>query len=352
MQIINVQAPAADSSSKRRIVLERVTAPEKIKKRITPQITKQVHKPVNQPSRARKLKINTRVSRKLLYGNGHISAHGLLFCRIPLRTRRVIGYIHSHIRIKGYNDKFQVLGNYVSDEDFNAAEDDDIQERIDFAKYADDRQKKIRNVLIDIPSMTKYIRDGLNVKIKMYIPGKQLVKVREKNGERDIISYCVSLTERNMKLLYTLAKSGWSWDSKEKRRELEDKDARILVAYTGDREHPEPVGFVHFRFLKEDEAAVLYVYELQLDVEILARKGLGTHFMKLLEDIAENWEMDWIMLTVFNRNERALNFYDRLGYAIDETSPTMTENNSNKNDPNISKPSPLEGYRILSKKMF
>ena len=44
--------------------------------------------------------------------------------------------------------------------------------------------------------------------------------------------------------------------------------------------------------------------------------------MDLLESVAEEYEMDWVMLTVFKGNTNALRFYEKLGYSVDDTSPT------------------------------
>ena len=43
--------------------------------------------------------------------------------------------------------------------------------------------------------------------------------------------------------------------------------------------------------------------------------------MKLLERVAKEFEMDWVMLTVFKQNQAAMSFYKRIGYKVDETSP-------------------------------
>lgn len=45
------------------------------------------------------------------------------------------------------------------------------------------------------------------------------------------------------------------------------------------------VGFVHFRFVIEEELPVLYVYELQLEPRVQG-KGLGKFLMQLIELIA------------------------------------------------------------------
>lgn len=44
--------------------------------------------------------------------------------------------------------------------------------------------------------------------------------------------------------------------------------------------------------------------------------------MTCLEKMAKVWQMDRVVLTDITNNEGALRFYKRLGYTIDETSPT------------------------------
>lgn len=45
------------------------------------------------------------------------------------------------------------------------------------------------------------------------------------------------------------------------------------------------IGFVHYRFIVEEELPVLYVYELQLEPRVQG-KGLGKFLMQLIELIA------------------------------------------------------------------
>jgi GNAT superfamily N-acetyltransferase len=46
------------------------------------------------------------------------------------------------------------------------------------------------------------------------------------------------------------------------------------------------VGFVHYRFVLEEDVPVLYVYELQLESRVQG-KGLGKFLMELIELIAQ-----------------------------------------------------------------
>ena len=89
--------------------------------------------------------------------------------------------------------------------------------------------------------------------------------------------------------------------------------------------HEPPVagnlGFVMLQFCMEADRPVLYLLELQL-TEQCRGKGLGGFLMRQLDLIAKQASMQCVMLTVFKANEGALRFYEKLGYQIDETSPS------------------------------
>jgi len=99
----------------------------------------------------------------------------------------------------------------------------------------------------------------------------------------------------------------WQEEEKVKHREMVDPEARYIFAHevtnaNADEmttvlteEHPSTsrqedsgplVGFVHYRFVLEEEVPVLYVYELQLEPR-LQGKGLGKLLMELIELIAQ-----------------------------------------------------------------
>lgn len=144
----------------------------------------------------------------------------------------------------------------------------------------------------------------------------------------------LSLFERNMGELYK--NSSWGLDTEEKSAELKHTNARYLLVETS--EGNQLAGFVHFRFVYDDEEqptdAVLYVYEIQID-EKFRRQGLGKKLMGISEQIAAKAEVASVVLTVFKSNESAMDFYKRLDYEIDSSSP------SKHNEP--------ADYEILSK---
>lgn len=145
------------------------------------------------------------------------------------------------------------------------------------------------------------------------------------------LEWTFQLCKKNMKRLYETA---WGWEDEKKREELKHEDARFLLACTD--QGNEPIGYAHIRFEMEDTRHVLYVYELQV-VPDEQGKGIGKMLMAMVEIIARKLEMAWILLTVLKENTGAVNFYYKLGYRLDETSPGAVD------------PTGEHGYEILSK---
>ncbi len=87
--------------------------------------------------------------------------------------------------------------------------------------------------------------------------------------------------------------------------------------------------FAQFRFSANDEdyasRAVVYVWELQV-AEPFQGAGLGRRVMGLLQRVAEGFQFDCVMLTVFKSNARALAFYMDKRYAVDEDDPINFDN--------------------------
>ncbi|XP_045816660.1 N-alpha-acetyltransferase 40 isoform X4 [Trifolium pratense] len=137
--------------------------------------------------------------------------------------------------------------------------------------------------------------------------------------------------------------SEWQEEEKVKRREMVDPEARYIFVHvvpnsnvddmttvlteedtsTSCQEDSSPlVGFVHYRFVSEEDVPVLYVYELQLEPRVQG-KGLGKFLMELIELIAQKNCMGAVMLTVQKANLLAMNFYmSKLRYIISATSPS------------------------------
>lgn len=67
------------------------------------------------------------------------------------------------------------------------------------------------------------------------------------------------------------------------------------------------------------------------------RKGLGKFIMTILEKMAKQYEMEKLVLTVLTNNAAGITFFKSIGFAVDDTSPEISENT---------------GYQIMSKSLF
>jgi N-alpha-acetyltransferase 40 len=144
------------------------------------------------------------------------------------------------------------------------------------------------------------------------------------------LQQCLDLFQENMSKLYQ--ESSWGLNLEEKKEELQHANARFLLLQQQQQQPKESsstsimVAFVHFRFEYDDEehptCAVLYVYELQVQQHFHGQ-GLGRKLMDILHAIAKAQDMPKVVLTVFHANIGARKFYDKLGYTVDETSPSQ-----------------------------
>mmetsp|Transcript_3505 Transcript_3505/g.5871 ORF Transcript_3505/g.5871 Transcript_3505/m.5871 type:complete len:289 (-) Transcript_3505:385-1251(-) len=166
------------------------------------------------------------------------------------------------------------------------------------------------------------------------------------------LDFCIELLQSNMSQMYVAA--GWGWDSDAKRSIMrassshmilvralapsrpvsatQDSDWMLVNHPVGEDDVPQvtplladpeterTVGFVQIEFSIEKDRPVLYVIEIQLVPEMRS-KGLGKFLMELAECIAAQRQMTCLLLTVFDANKQALDFYQTLGYKVDQTSP-------------------------------
>ncbi|KAK1940664.1 N-alpha-acetyltransferase 40 [Phytophthora citrophthora] len=185
----------------------------------------------------------------------------------------------------------------------------------------------VLDVMVDFQAFSHYARNGANVTVR----GAQSKTLTETTREE-----IVTLFENNMKCLYEA--SEWGYDAAAKRTELFEVEARYLLVHgkSGEASPDSLVGFAHFRFVEDEGALVLYLYEVQL-APSAQRQGLGKFLMQLLLLVARKHGMELMVLTVFKSNTGAMKFYrERLGFEIDETSPSACGDNS-------------QDYEILSK---
>lgn len=161
--------------------------------------------------------------------------------------------------------------------------------------------------------------------------------LHSKQVNDSIFDKMMILFESLMKEMYE--KSSWGWDQKEKLAEWKHLRTRIIIVtknrLAGDLsvtfgqlpdDDDEIIGFMCFRFevgASKDESA-LYVYELHVESEH-QRQGLGLELMRMAKALAIEFKMDKIMLTVFRSNLQALQFYNKLKYGPDKSSPAKDE---------------------------
>ena len=131
-----------------------------------------------------------------------------------------------------------------------------------------------------------------------------------------------AILESNMKKLYL--DNGWSWNDVNKNNEIFHNPSHYLILH--DEENVEDiVAYILFRFEWDDEEEpeypVLYVYEVQL-VEEWRSCGAGRFLVDLALKISRETFMKRIMLTCLKANQRAMSFYQKLGFTVDSNSPS------------------------------
>ncbi|KAF2947186.1 hypothetical protein DAI22_02g349700 [Oryza sativa Japonica Group] len=178
----------------------------------------------------------------------------------------------------------------------------------------------VKDHLAQFPDFHKYQRNGLLVYLESG-HGNQLPLSTRK--------YIQNLLKVNMEGQY-----GPEWPSEEKikRREMVAPEARYIfvrqssnaittqnimkqdsgLEFTHEACNEDRlIGFVHYRFVLEEDVPVVYVYELQM-VPSAQGKGLGKFLMELIELIACKSQMGAVMLTVQKANNLAMAFYKKL----------------------------------------
>jgi N-alpha-acetyltransferase 40 len=139
---------------------------------------------------------------------------------------------------------------------------------------------------------------------------------------------CFGLIELTSSNAYDGSSVGWS--PSKKRKEMKLPDMKYLIAHRGSRSErekdgselaEEPIlGFLSFMVTYEDGKEVIYCYEIHLSPAAQGL-GLGRQLMLTCEDIGRRVGLGKTMLTVFKSNTKAMRFYERCGFGVDEYSP-------------------------------
>ena len=183
----------------------------------------------------------------------------------------------------------------------------------------------VENPLELLTAFQKYTRNGLVLNIQCK---------HAKLMSDDEFNVAFDLVKKNMRSLYD--GSSWGWNERSKKEEMREDNARYLLAFN---EEDKIVAISHFRFDVDDDTEVLYCYEVQLTEEV-RRKGLGKFLIQILELIAMKAKMKKVVLTVFKANTRAVNFFTKMKYTIDDTSPQYDDEDIENYD-----------YEIYSKRL-
>ncbi|CAA0806889.1 Acyl-CoA N-acyltransferases (NAT) superfamily protein [Striga hermonthica] len=177
------------------------------------------------------------------------------------------------------------------------------------------------------PNFRHYQRNGLYAHLSAGRGNKLTLPIKR---------YIQKLLKVNMEVPYG---PEWAAEEKVKRREMVAEEAHYIFVHEISNEDDSVVerlkdegrtcscagpivGFVHYRFILEEDVPVVYVYELQLETRIQG-KGLGKFLMQLIEFIACENKMGAVVLTVQRANLVAMDFYiHKLGYTISAISPS------------------------------
>lgn len=224
-------------------------------------------------------------------------------------------------------------------------------------------QAKLKQLLQDpdllapFPVFKTYSRNGLNLNVQYYTANSLPDELK---------TWAFDLTKVNIQQFYENC-PGWGWNDWKKRKELEDSNARFIIATYAEasaEENPgtdasntkdnptattssaalptstvgQPLAFIHMRFEMEGDDPVLYVYEFHVERAVQGR-GIGRFLMQSTELISRKAGLAKVMLTVFKANFAANGLYSKLGYTLDESSPGTVD------------PAGNHGYEILSKSL-
>jgi len=129
---------------------------------------------------------------------------------------------------------------------------------------------------------------------------------------------CFNLVASTSSGAYSASSKGWS--PSKKRKEMRLPDLRYLLVESMSSTDVPIEGFVSFMLTYEDGHEVIYCYEIHLSPRLQGCR-IGRNLMGVMEDVGKRAGVEKAMLTVFVENQRALVFYEKLGYSEDDFSP-------------------------------
>lgn len=177
------------------------------------------------------------------------------------------------------------------------------------------------------------------IKLKSSQKGYQFYILHSKQVDDKNYARMMALFEDLMREMYE--KSSWGWKADEKMAEWKHQRTRIILVFQ--RPVGEPTDNVTFNQLPSDEdehlvafmcfrfevgadksECALYVYELHVHRDF-QRQGLGDELMRMARVFGSEFKMDKTMLTSFRSNQQALQFYNKLNFITDKSSPAKNE---------------------------
>ena len=137
-----------------------------------------------------------------------------------------------------------------------------------------------------------------------------------KMSEADLDA-CFNLIAYTSKSDYEQSKTRWR--PKVKKAEMLHVDMRYFLV-RADEEDSRILGFASFMLTHEADTEVIYLYEIHLS-DPVRRIGLGKHLVDIVSEVGRNAGVEKLMLTVFTRNQHAVDWYSRMGFAVDDSWP-------------------------------
>lgn len=124
----------------------------------------------------------------------------------------------------------------------------------------------------------------------------------------------LDLLDRNLGSYYCKL-DGRNWKDN-KRAEMMENGLVYLCLYSD----KSLAAFASYMKVEEEGLDLLYLYEIQVDERFRAT-GLGTYLLNAFHRVADSLRLDGTGLTVFSDNQKALNWYLRMGYKVAPFSP-------------------------------
>ncbi|KIP12439.1 hypothetical protein PHLGIDRAFT_123988 [Phlebiopsis gigantea 11061_1 CR5-6] len=135
------------------------------------------------------------------------------------------------------------------------------------------------------------------------------------------------------------AKSSVGWEPREKAKELFHADVRFIIlsipavpaSDLKTEDSDVVVGFSVFKFGYEEGETLLSCYDIQLAGDF-QKLGLEEFLACEMLDLGTRWNMEKVMLTVLKVNSSADQFYRRLGFTLDASSPDFVREDGDDDD--------------------